>query len=218
MRRYEVTLAGEAPLLMHADDLRWRGELDRWLLQPNNRSGKPGDDRAPAWRWLGYCYQDGNYLGIPSDNLMTTLREGGAKVPTGKKGQTYKRQSQSGIIIDQMQWSIQTSVGLVAWKDLWQLRHENEFEKHEEAVKQYGFWLFAKSVKVGASKHVRVRPRFEQWSCGGTISVVDDTITESVLGQILEMAGTYCGLGDWRPSSPSKPGPFGRFTTKVRAV
>lgn len=95
---------------MHADDLRWRGELDRWLLQPNNRSGKPGDDRAPAWRWLGYCYQDGNYLGIPSDNLMTTLREGGAKVPTGKKGQTYKRQSQSGIIIDQMQWSIQTSV------------------------------------------------------------------------------------------------------------
>ena len=52
--KYAVTLTGESPLLMHADDLKWRSELDRWLANPENkRLSKAGDDRTPAWKWLG---------------------------------------------------------------------------------------------------------------------------------------------------------------------
>lgn len=210
-------MKGEAPLLMHADDLSWRGELDKWLRDPENkRQSKAGDDRTPAWKWLGYCYHDGKVLGIPSDNLMTALREGGAKVPTGKKGQTYKRQSQSGIIVDQMLWPIETAKGAVKWDNVAALRDESSYEAHEDAVKHLGFWLFAKGAKVGTSKHIRVRPRFDAWSCRGSVTVVDETISDEVLKLIFDMAGIYCGLGDWRPSSPSKPGPFGRFTAEVR--
>lgn len=218
LTKYNVTLTGESPLLMHADDLKWRSELDRWLANPENkRLSKAGDDRTPAWKWLGYCYHDGVRLGMPADNLMTLLREGGARVPTGKKGATYKRQSQSGLIVDQMLWPLLTADGTqVSWPALSALIDEKDYAVHESTVEGLGFELFAKAAKVGMSKHVRVRPRFNAWSVSGSITVVDETITGEILALILEMAGTYCGLGDWRPSSPSKPGPWGRFRATVQ--
>lgn len=219
MQTFAVTLVGESPLLMHADDLGWRAELERWLLVPENkRLSRAGDDRTPAWKWIGYCYHDGASVGIPSDNLMTTLREGGAKVPTGKKGGTFKRQSQSGLVVNELLWPIRTGRGGVPWASVAGLASETEFAKHEAAAVGLGFELFAKGAKVGMSKHVRVRPRFNTWSASGTITVFDESIDESVLGSILEMAGTYCGLGDWRPSSPGKPGPWGRFRAGIERL
>lgn len=219
MERYNVTLTGESPLLMHADDLKWRGELERWLANPENkRASKAGDDRTPAWKWIGYCYHDGKHLGIPSDNLMTTLREGGAKVPTGKKGGTFKRQSQSGLVVNELLWPLVTTSGPVPWADVAALASESDYAQHEAAAQRLGFELFAKAAKVGMSKHVRVRPRFNTWQASGSITVFDDTITANILAVILEMAGTYCGLGDWRPSSPGKPGPWGRFRAEVQVA
>lgn len=219
MERYQVTLTGESPLLMHADDLKWRGELERWLSNPENkRVSKAGDDRTPAWKWIGYCYHDGVNIGLPSDNLMTTLREGGAKVPTGKKGATFKRQSQSGLVVNELLWPIVTADGPVKWSDVSALASVSDYAEHEAAAARLGFELFAKAAKVGMSKHIRVRPRFNTWQASGTITVFDDTISAPILSSILEMAGTYCGLGDWRPSSPSKPGPWGRFRADVQVA
>lgn len=214
---YRVTLHGDSPLLLHADDLSWRSQLEKWTADPQNkRMSKAGDDRTPAWRWIGYCYHDPKHVGIAADNLMTTLREGGAKVPVpGKKNQTYKRQSQSGIVVNEMLWPIKTAKGLVPWEDVSALMEESDYTAHEAAAQALGFELFAKSAKVGMSKHVRVRPRFNQWSASGTVTVVDETITQDVLQMILDMAGVYCGLGDWRPSAPSKPGPWGRFRADI---
>jgi hypothetical protein len=41
-----------------------------------------------------------------------------------------------------------------------------------------------------------------------TTGVFED---EKLLTRILTKAGTDAGLGDWRPSSPKKPGPYGTF-------
>jgi hypothetical protein len=117
-----------------------------------------------------------------------------------------------------MLWPLLTGEGTqVPWSSLSPLTAEKDYEAHEAAATALGFELFAKAAKVGMSKHVRVRPRFNAWSISGSITVVDETITGDILQLILEMAGTYCGLGDWRPSSPGKPGPWGRFraTTAV---
>lgn len=214
---YQVRLTGASPLLLHADDLAWRGQLERWTSNPENkRTSKAGDDRTPAWRWLGYCYHDAKHVGIAADNLMTTLREGGAKVPVpGKKNLTYKRQSQSGLVVNELLWPIEAAKGVVPWPALKALIEQPDYEKHEEAAYAHGFELFAKSAKVGMSKHIRVRPRFNTWAVSGSVTVFDESITESVLQNILDMAGMYCGLGDWRPSAPSKPGPWGRFTAII---
>jgi len=217
---YRVTLIGNSPLLLHADNLTWRGELERWQSDPENkRTSKAGDDRTPAWKWVGYCYHDGTHVGIASDNIMTTLREGGAKVPMpGKKNQTFKRPSQSGLIVNEWVWPIMTPVGLVPWPTLDALKEEPNYSAHEAVAIAHGFELFAKSAKVGMSKHIRVRPRFNAWSASGTITVFDESITTEVLVNILDMAGMYCGLGDWRPSAPSKPGPWGRFRAELERM
>lgn len=217
---FRVTLHGESPLLLHADDLSWRAQLERWTANPENkRVSKAGDDRTPAWRWLGYCYHDATHVGIAADNLMTTLREGGAKVPVpGKKNQTYKRQSQSGLVVNELLWPLITTKGAVPWSELKALIEETSYEAHETKAQALGFELFAKSAKIGMSKHIRVRPRFNTWTCSGTITVFDESITADVLQNILDMAGMYCGLGDWRPSAPSKPGPWGRFRAELAAA
>lgn len=218
MKQYNVTLNGESPLLMHNDNLAWEEKVKRWTKDPANRDKSiAGDDRTPPWKWLGYAYHDGKILGIPSDNLMTMLREGGAKVTLSGK-QTYKKQTQAGIIIDQQQWPLYIADRTISVADLDRIGAEDDFVNHIEEVEKLGFELLVKRAKVGASKHVRVRPMFRQWRAEGSLTVLDPDrtgISTDILKTILEQAGALSGLGDWRPSSPKSPGSFGRFSIEV---
>lgn len=218
IREYEVTLKGDQPLLMHADNIEWAGEMERWRAEPANRKVSiAGDDRSPAWRWLGSCYHDGEALAIPAENIQRALMEGGALVPVpGAKGsKTFKAQSQSGMMPVETHWRLKTNNQEVPWGKLYELREEPAFGLHIARARDLGFRLFVKRARIGQSKHVRVRPRFDNWQASGTIRVWDDQITRGVLEQIVENAGRYRGLGDWRPGSKT-PGPFGMFTAVVR--
>jgi len=219
MRKYQVTLTGMTDVLMHADNLIWREQIEAWRKDPlNKKKSKAGDDRMPAWSWIGYLYHDGKHIGIPSDNLMTCLRDGAAQVViSGKK--TFKSQSQSGMLVNEVLWPITRPDGeLVEWAPIEALVNDPDFEKHQKVALENGFELFIKPAKIGQAKHVRVRPRFSQWTCTGTITVFDDMITKAVLEQILFSAGNYCGLCDWRPKSPKAPGQFGKFSTTIKEI
>lgn len=219
MKRYAVTLTGESALLMHADNLSWAEQMEKWRLDPENKKlSKAGDDRTPAWRWIGNLYVEKGRVVIPSDNLMTVLREGGKKVETGKGRQTYKSQTQSGIIIDQSAWNVIVNDQEIPFEPIKAMIGEADFEKHEKLAADLGFELFVKRAKIGQNKHVRVRPRFDTWVAAGSLTVLDETITTAVLENILFMSGTYCGVGDWRPSSPKSPGPFGKFTAEIKEL
>jgi len=66
-----------------------------------------------------------------------------------------------------------------------------------------------------------VRPRFRNWQITCTLTVLDEEgsgLTKDVLEKIFQQAGTYCGLGDWRPSSPKSPGTFGTFTATLEVI
>lgn len=215
-QQYQITITGETPLLMHNDNIEWSEYMRRWSLDPANKKiSVAGDDRSPAHRWIGSLYTESGWVVIPSDNLMTVLREGGKKCPTGKGQQTFKSQTQSGIVVDQASWRIVGPQGHIPTAAIESLKTEPDFVKHEEAARKLGFELFTKRARIGASKHVRVRPRFNAWHASGTLTVFDETITHDVLRNILEFAGRYAGIGDWRPSSPKAPGPFGKFTVEI---
>jgi hypothetical protein len=220
MSTYKVTLTGTTPLLLHQDSIDWSEKMTQWLAIPENKkASKAGDDRMPVYRWMGCCYTDGRVLGMPSDNLMTMLREGAAKVASGgKNGETFKRLSQSCLVVDQIQWPLIGAKGQVSWLEVQKLMELDAFADHCEAVKALGFVLWAKRAKVGQSKHVRVRPRFDSWTCSGTITAFDPRFDLATMESILRMGGQYCGLGDWRPSAPKSPGQFGRFEAHLEAV
>jgi hypothetical protein len=214
-KKYHVELTGVRDSLMHQDNVEARDALEEWRKHPDNKKlSKAGDDRSPAFTWLSYIYNDGELVGWPSDNLMTMIRDAATLVPSsGKK--TFKGQSQSGILVNEIQWPLMVHGKEIPWGPLAGLDGETSFEKHKAVVKKLGFELFVKPAKIGQSKHIRVRPRFSNWTCAGTLTVFDEMITDRVLQTIFDSAGRYIGLSDWRPKSPKSPGQFGLFTAKV---
>lgn len=230
-QRYHVRLEGLTPLLMHKDELSFsEAYVKPWQQDPANKKySVSGDDRSPAWTYTGYMYADAvgekgaSVLSIPADNLMTLLREGGAKVPPPASvkvsEKTLKKYTQSGIMVDQVAWPLLVKGVQVPFASFQRLVGNNDFSAHEALAKKHGFELFAKRARVGQAKHVRVRPRFEPgWEVEGTLTVLDAIISTEVLQDIVNQAGHYCGLGDWRPSSPKSPGLHGRFKATVTAI
>lgn len=218
-RRYRVTLTGATALLLHRDNLEWQEYMKRWESDPANRAASvAGDDRTPAHRWIGCLYVANGLLVVDSDNLMTVFREGGAKCPTGKKGATFKRATQSGMVVDEIGWPITIDGETVPFEKIKALETVPDFATHLDAVSALGFSLFVKRARVGQSKHVRVRPRFDRWQIQGHVTVFDETITRDVLQNIVTFAGKYAGIGDWRPSAPKSPGPYGKFLATVEEV
>lgn len=216
IKTYKVELEGQTPLLMHRDDIDWADRMKKWETDPGNKAlSVRGDDRSPAWRWIGYCYHDGETLCMSSDNLSRCVMEGGGLVPTGKGTKTFKAQTQSGMKVDEMWHPLLVKGKAIPWAPVAKLMKEDDFAKHVEAVKKMGFTLFTKRVRnpSGKTKHVRVRPRMGGWSLTFTVSVWDKALTVPILESIFTNAGAYKGLADWRPGSAT-PGPYGIFRLK----
>jgi hypothetical protein len=219
MRTYQVIITGKTPLLMHHDNIDWADFMDAWKSDPANKQGsKAGDDRAPAWRWLGCVYHDDKIVSIPQTNVMKSLMEGGAMVPVpgGKNGKTFKSQTQSGMMSVEPFWSLRVNGATIKWSDIESLKDLKEFSKHKDAARALGFELLVKRAAVGSAKHIRVRPQFAAgWQAIGSIAVWDEQITDRALADIFAYAGQYKGIGDWRPGAPKKPGPYGTFEAKI---
>jgi len=52
------------------------------------------------------------------------------------------------------------------------------------------------------------RPKYSKWKASFQIVLNDPAVPSSVINEILEHAGKYVGVGDWRPE---KKGMFGKF-------
>ena len=215
--RVGFTIEGTMPLLMHWDNIEGGDELKAWRQAPENKNvSVAGDDRSPAWSWHIYCYNDGQHITMPQDNVMGALMYGGAQLIL-KKNKTFKELSQSGILIESEHLKFyfgdnqRLSVGELEF-----MRHDT-FAAQAEKCKDLGFRLFVKRAKVGQSKHVRVRPRFDIWRVEGSLHVLAKEITFDVLTTMFEYAGRG-GLCDWRPSSKKGPGPYGQFTSKLKKL
>ncbi|MDP9113885.1 MAG: hypothetical protein M3O20_09395 [Acidobacteriota bacterium] len=218
MKTVKVSITGTMPILMHADNIDWADRMEAWKNDPKNKAmSKAGDDRTPPWRWIGCLNYDDPKTGIvtvPSEYIMRCMMGGAAQVPTGKGKGTFKAQSQSGLLCSEFHWPLLINGKEIQMSAINQLMNLETFQEHVEAARDLGFSLFTKRAKIGTSKHIRVRPRFDNWSTAGEIVIVDDQISKTVLQQILDISGRLKGLGDWRPGAPT-PGPFGMFTAEV---
>lgn len=211
---FDFILTSKTPILFHHDNLDGADDLAAWRKAPENK-GKSvaGDDRSPPWTWMTYLYHDNEHICMPSENIMTCLRHAAAKI-TMKKQQTFKSASQSGLIIHDELCQFRAGGKQIRMADLLKFK-DADFATHVKKAQALGFRLFCKRAKVGDSKHVRVRARFDEWAVLGRIQILDSTITPAVLQQMFDLGGDYAGLCDWRPSSPKSPGPFGRYAAKL---
>lgn len=72
------------------------------------------------------------------------------------------------------------------------------------------FEVDARPVTIPATKGriMRYRPRFDEWGAKFTLSLDDQSMDAETAHQLLNEAGQFYGIGDYRPE---KRGPFGTF-------
>jgi len=217
--KVKVQIDGETPMLMHNDNIDWADHLEAWKLKHHGaKKSKAGDDRTPGFRWIGSLYHNNEVISIPTENLMSCFMLGAQRVlvPGGKNNQTFKSMSQSGLFIRDFHWPLMIKGKSIAWSSIESLMDEENFAEHVSAVEKLGFELHKKRAKIGMQKHIRVRPKFENWSISGEIEIRNEQITVEILKEILDKSGKYIGLGDWRPSPKlMSPGPWGMFKAKL---
>lgn len=212
---YKFELTGETPLLMHQDSVETSDILmeSRKEDKKAKRESRPGDDRFPAWTWQGYLYSDGASIVMPATNVMTCIRQGAARKIL-EKSRTYKEASQSGMLIITEFCEFVVNGKVVSMEPILAMRGKS-FADQSRLVEKLGFQLFVKRAAIQRAKHVRVRPRFNEWAVRGEIRVLDEQIiTAPVLRDLLDLAGRV-GIGDWRPGCKT-PGPYGMFKAKVK--
>lgn len=212
IQEYGFELKGIMPLLMHQDDIEQSDSLAAWRKAPDNKNQSvAGDDRSPAWTWQTYVYTDGEHITMPSQNIAVCLRQAGAQM-TLKGRKTFKDLTQSGMLIKGEYCQFFVNGKQVPLEALDSVR-EKPFEAQAELARELGFRLFVKRARINQSKHVRVRPRFDNWLVRGTVCVFAPEITRDILSQLFDLAGRV-GLGDWRPGCKNS-GPYGMFSAKL---
>lgn|SRR5678816_3348595 len=214
MQSYKFQLTGISPLLMHNNNIEERDRLE--AVRKRMKGGKAGDDRSPADSWKGYLYfsDDTNHVCITSEMLLAYLLIGGAKVRVSGK-ETLKSHSQR-VMFDRLDYDMTVRDALIKRSEIEGI--SGEFTEQSNACRGLGFKLHVKPCTVGTSKHIRVRPLFTGWALSGAFEIEDDdanVLGLSSLRELFTVCGRMVGLGDWRPSSPKRPGQYGRFTATV---
>lgn len=218
MKHFSFEITGSTPLIMHADNIPWADQMTEWKKKSKDAKSSPaGDDRHPAYRWIGCLCNNGVHVGIPSNYMTTCLMKAASRVSTGSRNKTFKTESVAMMGFNDELFPIVTKAGEVRWEDVVPMVNEPEFSEHQSFASKHGFELHICRASVGASKHIRVRPKFNSWKFAGTLWVDNDSLASS-LPEIFEMAGNVVGLGDWRPSAPKKPGPYGRFSATIKEI
>ena len=123
-------------------------------------------------------YRDANgNIVVPALNILASLRKAASDFRVAGKGKkTFKNYIYAGVQIEPMEIPLQ---------------YEPNGDKP---------WAVdVRPCVVQRSRIMRARPRFDKWALEFKIHIVDPVISPDSLKAILEAAGRYVGLCDFRP-------------------
>ncbi len=178
--RIKITLEGASPLLCN----RFHESAQQKVESGSSAVmiGKKGTPREQAEAKL-YLDSRGRCI-LPGPNLFSSLIEAGKFIKAGKSKLSTNRSSliPAGLSIEQIELPITP-----------------------------GKWEVDSRAVVIPSTGGRImchRPRFDTWKLNAEIQVDPTMFSESVVREVVDLAGQRVGLGDFRPA---RRGPFGRF-------
>ncbi len=184
MKTINVTITAICPMLMHSD--RTANPLDEYakaLKKITSKRKKTEEDHAKisALEFEASMYYDpDNGYYMPSANIEACL------INSAKH---YKK----GTLIKQ--------AVIVPENGSFDFPHSST--KPSKLYNKNGY-VDMRTVKVGMSKNVRTRPIFHEWIVNFTVFLDTNKMEPEEIREIVENAGKYVGLGDYRPR-------FGRF-------
>jgi hypothetical protein len=180
MRSVKAKIQGISPLLQH-----------RYVFtdEKEGAAKKKSGKRDYSEEWKLALYWD-NALGVmqPATHLEAAMIKAAVNfqiVGRGKK--TYKDLFKSAVFVapDYIPHGLKGS--------------------KESLVEEGKITIDKRLVRVSNSGVERLRPMLKNWSLEFTIEIHDEQISADTVHQVLEHAGRYVGIGDFRPK-------FGRFS------
>ena len=188
MKDFTITLTGTRPLIMHNSRLVDKMDpLTQQIAVAASKRKRTDEDDLELSRleWLGGLYFDdvvGPYL--PGDNIFKCLVEAARRTRQGK-------QVEQGLFLT-------TEVNPLGYQG----------PRDVDGLWKDANYVFRKAVKVQQSRLIRTRPMFRSWVTQVEGKVDPNVLDPRDLEQIAASAGSYIGLGDWRPR-------YGLFTAQV---
>lgn len=182
-----VVLEGAAGLVMHSPrTIDPFDDLTKQIKAVTSKRKKTEDDQLLIHRleWEAALYFDDD-LGpyVPAENVERCLRDAGAVTRDGK-------QVQRAFLIEDDRLPLLYK-GPRSVKELWD-----------------GEYRLTKPVRVQASRTMRCRPLFRDWSVEFVGRLDESLLDFDAFAAIIQRAGTMVGLCDFRPR-------YGRFEAKV---
>lgn len=173
----KVKIVGVAPLIMHNGQTA--NPLNKFAKAIKEGSLKRKKTEADFEELARIEYLAGLYMGddgpvLPAVMLEAVITKGAAKAKNG-------RLTEAGVIVEQ------------------NAKLEYKGPRAADALEKDEKFRLVAPVKVGQSKVMRTRPIFRDWAANIEVKYLDDIINERDLLTALRAAGTYVGLGDWRP-------------------
>jgi hypothetical protein len=183
MKTVEFTIKSISPMLMHSD--RTANPLNEYTKKLKALTGKrkkTDDDHAAIAKleFIASCYYNKNGWYIPAANFEAMLL---ASAKHFKLGTTVK---QALLVPDDAIFDF------------------NDRKLSPEDIFSIDDYVDTRTVKVGTSKTMRTRPIFHEYEVTFACWLDTDKMNVEQLKQIVENAGRYVGLGDYRPR-------YGRF-------
>ena len=181
MKKYAVEIVGVTPYMQHRMD---DGDLEKWEKSRGKIIERPDVSRDDLVRAEYHCYRDSKgKIIVPGEHLRQMMISAGA-MHKSKVGNA--KRSMKNIVAAMV------------------------FVTPDEIPFGQDFVIDKRST-VNQNNKARVmviRPKWTEWKLAFNIIVDNDTITDSMIKDILESAGNYVGLGSFRPECS---GMFGRF-------
>jgi hypothetical protein len=146
--------------------------------QKTKRSGKSYNHEKEAKQSL-YTDKDGILI-QPAIHIESSMIKAAVNFPIPGRGKkTFKDAFKAGVFVSPES-----------------IPHENqEWE------------MYVSPVVINRSRVMKARGMIKKWALEFQIKVIDERISKQILKDILNEAGKYYGIGDWRPR-------FGRFEVK----
>lgn len=180
MKKYKVSIKGVTPYMQHRMD---DASLAVWEKQRGTIIERKEVAQEDALRAEYHSYKKDGYYYLPADHLKGAMINAGGFVKA-KVGNS--RKSMKNIV---------AAMFFVSPQEL-TLPDYDDIDKRS-AVNR--------NVKA---RIIVVRPKWTNWKIDFTLSVDNDTITQETVEEILKYAGSYVGIGSFRPTNN---GQFGRF-------
>jgi len=178
VRKVKVEIAGICPYLQHRrPSSKEEAEEMQKLVQVLQKNQFDEEAAKKEAEMGAYKNRDGKYY-IPADHIQEALIGAGARVRVKGQGKkTYKDYMKAYVFV----------------------------EPNEILIEPQKYAVDRRYVKVSGKGIIRSRPRFDDWKAEFELLVTDDTLPLKDIREILEIAGTRIGIGDYRPK-------FGLFT------